>query len=54
MGFKDLSLLQQNDFGQMSRVLQSQLGLIVIALKKKACIGILALGHGCSRPGGTL
>lgn len=38
MGFKDLPLLQYNDFGQVSRVPQSQLGPTVTASKKKACV----------------
>lgn len=52
MGFKDLPLLQHNNFGQVSRVPQSQLGPTVIA-SKKACVGIWALVCGCSEPGGT-
>jgi len=54
MGSKDLSLLQHNDFGQVSGIPQSQLGPTVIASKKKDCVGTLALVHGCSEPGGTL
>lgn len=54
MGFKDLSLLQHNDFGQVSRIPQSQLGPTVIASKTEACVGIWALVCGCSEPGGTL
>lgn len=54
MGFKDLPLLQHNDFGQVSRIPQSQLGPMVMASKKKACVGIWALVRGCSEPGGTL
>lgn len=53
MGFKDLSLLQHNDFGQVSRIPQSQLGPMVTASKKKACVGIWALVRGCSKAGGS-
>lgn len=43
MVFKELSLLQHYDFGQVRGVPQSQLGPMVTDSEEKICVGISSL-----------